>query len=215
MESLSFEEIKQKVEQFTDLKELPCLYELIECNARSFGKGEYMDLYLNIIPSRLNKLWFNGLLLDSKPLEGIIYDEIEPKLSRFLHNKGIDNQECFLYVYPQYYSEEYPDNWGLEFFMGFDLFETEKDECGWCVFKITITDQGYYLNEKYFEQKYLNNSLDSFYIDWEDGKCSNSNENIKYILNQTGKTFYEYKTPQPYKNLADYFSDGGSVLRLD
>ena len=137
------------------------------------------------------------------------------KVNIFLHNKGIDSQECFLSVYPQYYNEEYPDIWGLEFFMGFDIFSNETDECGWCVFKITITDQGYYLNERYFEQKHLDNSLSSFYIDWEDGKYSRTEENIKYTLNQTGKTFYAYKTPQPYKGLADFFTDGGFVLRLD
>ena len=142
MEQLNFEEIKGKIERFTDLKELPYLCELIEINGRKLEPGEYMRLHKDIIPETINKLWFNGLLLNGEPMESIIYDKIEPELRGFLTEKGIDSQECFLSIEPGGYNEEYPDDWELDFYMGFDVFGDGEENCGWAIFRFVIDSAG-------------------------------------------------------------------------
>ena len=210
MEQLNFVELEEKVKQFTDLKELPYLCELIESNGRELDRGMYMKLHTETIPEQINKLWFNGLLLNGEPMESIIYDKIEPELRGFLNNEGIDAQECFLSVNPGWYNEDYPDNWILEFYMGFDLFGDDEGDCGWAIFKFILDSQGYScFNRRNFEKVTMQPLEVGFGFNWGHG------EPINYYISRGKRTFYSYKTPSPYKGLHDYFSDGGYTLRLD
>lgn len=207
------QEIEQKIEKLVDLVELVKLQDEIEQHDPS-NPIDYSRIYRELIPARLNKLWFNGLLMDGQPVEKFLYDEIEPKLSKYLKKLGIDSQECFVSVEIGMYNEEYPNDWNMTFYMGFDTFGDENIEPGFAIFKIPLYNGE--IPSWYIEPAKLirGEQYDGeFYIKWNDYK--GYGESIGCLIHQGEGIFYDFKVPVPYEGLYDYLSDGGFVLRLD
>lgn len=221
------QELKQRIQQLVDLKDLPSLVEDLERfgfedrqlrQPELYGKSFYTQAHTQLLPNRLSELWFAGLLLDGKPLEDFVYGKMEPVFQKYLEKNGMEGQECFLCVHPEMVSEERPEEWTLHFFMGFDIFEgdaveegEEPDLPGWGVFRFTVHSWQYpsqsvkgigrvWKSSREFNVTDIDwNGADSYYP--------------QFYMEREGKMFYS-RTEKGEK-LWELFSDGGYTLRLD
>ena len=218
------QELKQRIQQLVDLKDLPSLVEDLERfgfedrqlrQPELYGKSFYTQAHTQLLPNRLSELWFAGLLLDGKPLEDFVYDKMEPVFQEYLVENGMEGQECFLCVHPEMVSEERPEEWTLHFFMGFDIFEGEEDgelqPSGWGVFRFTVHSWQYPSQSVKSISRVKTQDPDGGFtsIDWENGDSYYP----QFYMERKGKMFYS--RTESGEKLWELISDGGYTLRLD
>jgi len=172
----------------------------------SVTSEDYTKFHRETIPAWIKKHWMVDMEFDEQDLKKLLYDDYIPKFEEHIEELGYKSQEVFVSYEVGSTgdeSEDYTDysEQGL-FKIGFDIFKEseEESESGWIVFQFHIANSGGINIKDTIEHK--------------------SGDTRPYRVNDVTSTmkigegtFNTFKIESPYNNLADYFGDGGYILR--
>lgn len=200
------DDIEKALNRTNDLWEVDKIGAELE-NLRSVDREFYSNFHSVLVPNWIKKHWDRGILYNGLSLSKQL-DDCRNVFYRFLHKEGYryDN-ECYVGYEVCAEVEDEDDEFkqpaeGI-FKMAFNISinklnkknEYEPVE-GWICFLFKIPRWGTLSVSEPV-------GLKPIYVD----------ENIARAIVELGNgTFYSYKISSPYKNLTEYFTDGGYML---
>jgi len=196
--SETLKNFKVMLDNTVDLWEVDKIGTQVE-ECRGLQSNEYDYFHRTLVPSWISKHWGEGMLYDGEDLFKLLYDKYEPIFSKQLKHLGYDSQECFVSYECSAMDLESNNPPDGTFKMGFDVWK--DDNSGWACFCVDY--------DRY-------NGILGYQIhDMGTSSRMHRSGEVSCTIEMGKGTFYNYKTEAPYKDLCDYYVDGGYALRLD
>jgi len=200
--STFLEEIKGKLSNTNDLWQADKIGAYLEDNMDRLERKEYDNFYRVTIPEWVDKFWMKGMTFNGDDLNELLNKRYRPEFEEYLKGLGYNYQEAFVsYGVGSNGLEDEGSSVGT-FKIAYDIFK--ENESGWILFEFHIIQYG---RPDIKEPVEFDRDSRMPYINFE--------TDVITVMKLGDGTFYSYKIERPYDNLADYFGDGGYILRKD